>query len=55
LCSKEYTSYISQLLELCIAFVFSLCLERMLYVLMNTTMKKDEEYDVPVKESGDDG
>jgi len=27
----------------------------MLYVLMNTTMKKDEEYDVPVKESGDDG
>jgi len=55
LCSKEYTSYISQLLELCIAFVFSLCLERMLHVLMNTTRKKDEEYDAPVKESGDDG
>jgi len=24
-------------------------------VLTNTRMKKDEEYDAPVKESGDDG
>jgi hypothetical protein len=55
LCSKEYTFYISKLLELRLAFVFSLCLERMLYVLMNTIRKKDKEYDALVKESGYDG
>lgn len=54
-CSKEYTFYISQLLELCLEFVFSLCLESMLYMLMNTIRKKYMEYDAPVKESGDDG
>lgn len=55
LCSKEYTFYISQLLELRLAFVFSLCLERMLNVLMNTIRKKHKEYDALVKESEDDG
>ena len=55
LCSKEYTIYISQLLEPRLASVFSLCLERMLYVLMNTIMKNDKEYDALVKESGNDG
>jgi hypothetical protein len=47
--------YISQLLELCLALVFSLCLERILYKLMNTIRKKDKEYDAPLKETGDDG
>jgi hypothetical protein len=42
LCSKEYTFYFSILLELRLAFMFSLCLERMLYILMNTIRIKDK-------------
>jgi hypothetical protein len=54
-CSKECTLYFSQLLELSIEIMFSLCLERVMYVLMKSTRKKEKECDVPVKESRDAG